>query len=427
MKRSVSTNRAIVTSGLFLAICCLGGCEENKVGPKREDHKAAHSARYNPGVARPQTAAASQPATTQPMAFELPTEMPEAASGTPVLFVNNKPLTVQEVLEEILPELQQLAGSAASEREYYRNASRIIADQIRHQASLIVIYEQAKLKLPDKTDETLDKEADKVIQRVLNARFAGAKARYESHLKTLGLTMKDIRERTKRQLLVSNYLHQRFDPMISDPPRRDLLGYYQAHLKDFTTQAKAELLMIEIPLQEEIGKPVAQANEQQVAEARRQARDELRRARDEIDSGVEFTAVARRYSKGAQRASGGSWGEITPGSLSGSWAKAADILFALKEGQISGIIETEESSFIVKCGRSSPEKRLTFEEAQTRIVERVRDMEYERLTSRYIADLIQKAAIDEKQQQAFFFAAVSAAPRPNPKQPAPETGSVFGN
>ncbi len=427
MRRAFGQYRVIAAAGLPIAILCLGGCDSKKQGPKREDHKAAHAAHYHPDVDRSQPATAAASATSQPFDLTFPAEIPEGDTGTPVMFVIGKPLTVQEVLEPLMPELQEMARSASSEREYYRSIAKTIAEEIRHQASMIVIYDQAKKKLTESAEEYLAKEADKAIQRVINAHFGGARTRYEAHLAALNLTMKDIQERTKQQLLVSNYLHERFEPLVSDPPRRDLLNYYQAHLKEFTTPAKAELQMIEVPLHEELGKPVSQATEEEISAARQRARDHLRRAREEIDSGVDFASVARTYSKGPQRANSGSWGEISPGTLTGSYAIAGEILFALDEGQISEIIETEDSSFIIRCTRKKPETRLTFEEAQARIIQKVREQEYGRLTSRYIGELLSKASIDERQRQAFFIAAVLAAPRPNAGQSMRDTGGSPGN
>ncbi|NLE57287.1 MAG: hypothetical protein GX616_02925 [Planctomycetes bacterium] len=418
MRNATHIDRVIAASGLLLAVVCLAGCGDKDVGPKREDHKAAHTPRYHPDIAREPTATATRPATQEPAEMSLPSELPTGYTGTPVMFVNSQPITVSEVLEPIMPEILRMADSATSEREYYRNISRMIADQIRHQSSTIVVYEQAKKKLTDSVEELLGKESDKAIQRVINAGYGGVRTRYEAHLKALGLEMKDVKERTKRELLVSSFLQERFSPMVADPPRRDLVKYYNAHLNTFTTPAKAELLMIEIPLREVLKKPVSQAADSEIAEAREAARRELRRATEELESGVDFAAVARRYSRGAQRANGGSWGEISPGSLTGSWTKATDMLFALDEGRYSGIIETEESSFIVKCGRKTPEKQLSFEEAQTKIIDEIRSQEYGRMSSRYMAELLDKAGIDPQRQQDFFIAAVTAAPRPNIKQAA---------
>ena len=416
MRNAIDIGRVVAASGFVLAVIGIAGCGDQNVGPKREDHEAAHTARYHPDISREPTMPTTSPATQQASEMILPSELPTGYTGTPVLFVNAQPITVSDVLEPLMPVILKTAGTATSEREYYRSISRLIAEQIRYQASTIVVYEQAKKKLTDALEEVLEKEADKAIQRTINANYDGVRARYEAQLKALNLSMKDVRERIKRQLLVSSFLEERFAPMVADPPRRDLLKYYKAHLNTFTTPAKAELLMIEIPLQVVLGKPVSQATEREIAEARDAARRELRRAAEELESGVDFAAVARRYSKGAQRANGGSWGEISPGSLTGSWAKAADMLFALDEGRFSGIIETEESSFIVKCGRKTPEKQLTFEEAQAKIINEIREQEYGRMSSRYMGELLDKAGIDPRQQQDFFIAVVAAAPRPNIKQ-----------
>jgi hypothetical protein len=426
MKGARHILRRLLLTTVGTMLVCAAGCEKPSTGPKREDDKAAHSARYHPQVHRDTQSPGSQPAgaTTRPFAMSVPAEIPSGPAGSPVLFVNGKPITVQEVLEPILPDLIDEARAAISEQDYYRTVAKIVSEEVRRQATTIVVYEQAKKKLPDKADEVLEKDAERAVQRYIDARFGGVRARYEAHLKALDLTMKDITERAKRQMLVAHFLRERFEPLISEPRRQELLRYYQAHVAEFTTPAKAELFLIEIPVQEELGGPLAQATAGQVTAARQEARRRLERAREEIDSGVEFTAVAKRYSKGAYHDKGGAWGEINPGSLTRDLAKAAEVLFTLNEGQVSDIIETPGTLFIVKCGKKTDAVQLSFEESQPRIVERVREEQYNHLSSQYIGDLIQRAGIDDQQQQQFFVAALTAAPRPHVKRPFQATGDT---
>lgn len=44
---------------------------------------------------------------------------------------------------------------------------------------------------------------------MINTRFGGVKARYEAHLKAMDLTFKEMKERTKRQMMVSQFLRER--------------------------------------------------------------------------------------------------------------------------------------------------------------------------------------------------------------------------
>ncbi len=404
-----------VAVACILGLACAAGCEERPIGPKWADHQAAHTARYHPDVKR--SDAIGSPTfdaqVTQPLMATRPAGFAPGPGpiGSPVLFVNGDAITVQEILEPIIDDLARQAR-LLPESAYNDYLARKVADEIRNQVSLLVVYQEAQTSYPDKVYEMLDEKADEAIKGVINRRFGGVHARYEGHLKALDLSVADMKERARRQILVTQFLRDRLLPGLQDLPRRELMKHYQAHLDEFTTAPKAELFLIEVPITSELDKDLSQASADEIAAARRRARAHMDRARQELDSGVDFAAVAKRYSRGLRKANGGAWGEITPGSLQKRWAKPAEILFALDQGRISDVIETDESVFIVKCGRRTPRRRLSFEQAQARIIARVKDQQYNRMSNRYIARLIQRATIDNRQRQEFFFAAVAAAPRP---------------
>ena len=81
----------------------------------------------------------------------------------------------------------------------------------------------------------------------------------KEYAEALGTALADVKERARRRIMVTQFLRDRFLPRLREPPRRDLVEYYQAHLDEFTTPAKAELLLIEVPVESELGKRIAQA------------------------------------------------------------------------------------------------------------------------------------------------------------------------
>ena len=332
--------------------------------------------------------------------------------GSPVLFVNGDPLTVQDVLEPIIDDLNRQARRLRR-RDYNDYLARRLPEEIRNRVSRLVVSQRAKDTYPEEAHKIMDAKADDMIKDVINRRFGGVHARYEQHLKAFDFTVADMKERAKRQILVTQFLRDRFLPRLQEPPRRELMKYYQAHLDEFTTPATAELFLIEVPIQVELDKPTSEATGDEIAAARGLARAQLDRAREELNSGVEFAAVAKLYSRGIHRVNGGAWGEISPGALKKRWAGPAEVLFTLEPGQISDVAETDESVFIVKCGRKTPGNRLSFEEAQAGITTRLKNEQYDRMTHRYISDLLRRATIDDRQQQGFFFAVAAAAPRPS--------------
>jgi hypothetical protein len=403
-----------LASVLALALIC-SGCDNEKKGPKRSDHQAAHTEHYHPDITRTAPlkgeiarSTESQPA-TQPVAASGPGPV-----GTPVLFVNNEPVTVPEILEPILQNLKN-DSTKLPPQAYYMAVRRNVREQIDLHVSTLLIHQEAKNNYPEKAMEEFDKEVDRRIKDVVNDRYQGIYARYEAQLKAMDMTMADVKGRIKRQLLVTQYMRDKFKPMLHEPPRRQLYTYYQDHLTDFTTPERAELFLIEVPVDALLGKPRNLSTAQDIADAHSKAVAQLKRAHEELESGVEFTAVARAYSKGIKASQGGAWGEIGPGTLQGRWAKAAEVLFTLAENQTSDVVETEDAAFIVHCGKRTPARQASFEEAQTKIIERMKEEQFNRLTQEYIQGLIAKATI--RPVNEFNEAVMAAAPRP-PAAPA---------
>lgn len=397
-----------------LILACGGGCNKPAPGPKREDHKAAHTPRYHPHVDRSASSAPAAPVETDSdvdgLAISAGMEFPAAGSGRPILFVNGQALTVQEVLEPIIEDLKQKAASYGLPA-YRNHALREVRNQIDFQISMIVIYEEAKARFSEeRMQEAFDKEADRMVKDVVNRRFGGVHARYEAHLKTFDLTMEDMKARAKRQAMVMQFLHDRFRPMITEPTRRELVRYYENNPDEFTTPAKAEMFLIEVPLAAELGKPVTEATAVERAAACERARAHLSRAIEELASGVEFEAIAKKYCKGVRGRTGGAWGEISPGSLTGRWAKAAEVLFTLGAGQTSEIIETEDALLIVRCGQCTAARTEPFEQAQEQIISRLMDSDFNRRRDAYVQELRGKATIEKYPE--FLQAVLAAVPPP---------------
>lgn len=398
--------------GLLLACgavaLLLAGCDKGDVGPRRADHAAAHSERYHPDIHRAlrndvptgtADAAATQPGTTSG----------PAPVGSPVLFVNGDTVSVPEILEPIIGELENEARTMTPQL-YYGSLQRQIRRQIDVHISTILIYQEAKDFYPDKAMEAVDKEVDRRIKEIVTDRYQGVYARYEAQLKAMDLTTNDVKARIKRQILVTQYMRDKFKTLLREPPRRELLKYYQDHIDEFTTPERAELFLIEIPYDEVLGKARNTATAEELAEARRKAVAQLRRAREELESGIEFATVARAYSKGLKATQGGAWGEVGPGALQGRWAKAVETLFSLSENQTSDVVESDEFAYIVRCGKRVSLQRVSFEGAQPTLIERLKDEQFNRLSQEYVESLLAKATI--RPVVEFTQAVVSASPRP---------------
>jgi len=405
MTRHTTRTSVIAATAAALAVW-VTGCKEPDFGPKRADYKLAHTAHYHPDVDRhPETAATQPEAATQPADFRFG----HGPVGSPILFVNSEAITVPEVLESIYEDLATRARSL-SETSYRDYLIRRVAEQIGTEISRVIVYQEAKKTFPDKADEAFTKEADKIVTEITDNRFGGVRARYEQHLKTIGLSAPEMKERIKRQLMVAQFLREHFKPLIQNPSRSELLKYYREHQADFLTPPKADMLIIEIPLEAELNRPLANATSDQIAVARDRALAKIRRARDELDSGIDFADIARQYSRGLQAARGGAVGEVSPGSMAPRYKRPCEVLFSLEEGRVSDPIETPDAIFLVKCVKKAAAHQATFEESQIRIKNKLMDDQFDELQRKYITDLQSRSVI--RRRNEFMLAVLSAAPRP---------------
>jgi len=349
---------------------------------------------------RPAAAATSAPA-------ESPW-LPRNTVGAPVMFVNKDVITVEDVLLPIRPDLER-AAAALPPRPYLAKAAQLIRKELDKQIFFTVVYQEAKKGIAEEEEKQYLKAADAEIQQIVNLQFGGLHAKFEKHLAERGMTVADLRQKTKRRFVVLKFLSDRFKPLAEHPKRDELRRYYDEHRAEFTTPARAKMSLIEASFGTTAAGSRSPGTPADPAAAREAARKKIDRARQELDSGVPFAAVARKYSDGIHNSEGGAWDEIGRDSLRARYKAVSDVLFRMSPGQVSDVIEGPDAFFIVRCDAIRPEVCRSFEDAQPEIAERILEEKYGQMQDRYVRDLLAKAVF---QNEAEFFQAVLAAVPP---------------
>lgn len=328
------------------------------------------------------------------------------------LEVNGGRITVAEILDPIREKLTD-ASRELSDVAYRDLRAELVRRQIVEEVAQRLIWDEARKHL----DETVNSQLDKIVERMekdrINREFDGREARYERHLAQSGRTRSAVRESLRRSVVVDKYLYDRLVPLVPAPRKRDLMKYYEAHPAEFSRLGRREMFLIDIPIAAYLERGRV-ATERQIVVATAAAQARAEEAYAALQSGQPFETVAREYSQGLHREEGGAWGWITEAAVPGAaplenrWEVPSRRLFELETGQHSEIIHAARSYFIVKAGRIEPGTRETFQEAQPRIMQKLRMERYAKMRGEFLQKRLEEAHVGSLDE--FFQKALAACP-----------------
>jgi len=345
---------------LILVALCVGGAS----------CRAGREARPPTASAGPYRSGAVADPTADPLTPTYPVR---------VLNINDESLTVEDVLEPLMPTLREQTAALPP-----MQLQRFVRDRVQveliAQVQDVLLYQEASKSITDQILGVVDRYVYQEIRDRVTREFGGRQTRFEVHLASLGMTLKDAREKVRRRIVIVKYLQDHVIVRIADPTRQELLDYYNANIESYTQHGSRELCMIDIPKDDD-----AQASRRAIEEARRR-----------LDAGEDFREVARGLSRGIHAAEGGSWGHIKA-PLHGRYAEPSAIFFELAEGRTSGIVETDDAFFIVKVADVIESETRLFVDVQPELVERYRNAQFEKLRSEKVRELLEKAAIEPRE------------------------------
>ena len=337
----------------------------------------------------------------------LETDRTDDVSPVDIMFVNQDPITTDDILMWTRPELQKWADTLPPD-EYQAKAIDICKRQIRSAVDTLLLYQLARRRMPKEQLDRIESFVDGRIRDIINKQHGGRQSRYEQALKKRGIRPDQDRERIRREMVVLAYLQSTVRPRVADPTRREVLSYYEKYKKELRAKQRRSMRLIDIPigdtdaLGDRLDRPITHS----------QARRTCQAALDEIRAGASFAEVARKYSFGINAVSGGDWGVVTRDGMRRRWLPAVEALYTLGDGQVSDVIETDQACFVVKCTHVDKPVQKSFTELQAQLIERYKDAQFDLLVREVVADLHAKAHIRPENPGRFLRAVVNAAPRP---------------
>jgi len=156
-------------------------------------------------------------------------------------------------------------------------------------------------------------------------------------------------------------------------------AYYDGH-RDFFKQPeriRASHILIKVDPKADVAQKAA-------------ARRQLEQIQQKLAAGEDFASLARQYSQGPSSSRGGDLGFFRRGQMVKPFEDAA---FALKPGEVSGIVETPFGYHLIKVLEKKPETIATFDQSRSRIEQYLRQEKIRKQVSELVEKLKQNAVI----------------------------------
>ena len=264
--------------------------------------------------------------------------------------VNDDVITLSELQEEGLPLFERLrANYTGKELEYQvQHAEREFLDQL--------ILRRLQLQYASQIGiNAAENEINAALKDVLNRNNMTQEA-LTALLTREGLTLQDYKDRLREQIILARLMNQTVRSRVS-VDASEVEAYYKAHQDDFSQPAQARVRHIFFRIDPEAAPP-------QVDAVRERASQVLQEARN----GGDFADLARRYSEDATAANGGDLGVIKRGQ---ALPEFEEVIFALREGDVSEVVRTPNGLHIVKIDAFTKGSEQSFPEIKADIERRL--------------------------------------------------------
>ena len=238
-------------------------------------------------------------------------------------------------------------------RQKYVGAPISISEQdLLKDALNMIIEERLQIQEGKKYGFIVDEYAIDAAVEDIKKKNNLADGQLQEMLKREGRTLESYKNHIRDQILVSKITQFEIGNRVK-VSEKSIIKYYKKNQKEFWEEGKVRT------------RHILFISERGSSENRRRAK--LRQAKkvlSEIRKGSDFSKLAIKYSEDVSASSGGDVGFVKRGKMVREFE---EMVFSLKPGQISDIVETEYGYHIIKVDEVLPGKTLTLKDVKNRI------------------------------------------------------------
>lgn len=296
---------------------------------------------------------------------------------------------IEEIVVKINDDIITKSEFEQSERalttEIYSSFTGEELDNKLKEAKDYILYNLINEKLLlQKAEQSYDMEklGSSLLKEFREQRNLKTTKDFEEFLETVRMTA----EQVKQEILKFQAPQMVLNSLVRDKinvSNKEIGDYYQENIADFTTPEKRTIKEI-----------VLMASSDDKEEVMKKGEEILER----LKQGEDFSELARQFSEAATKGNDGLLGTFIKGELS---SELDTIAFAMKEGEISDLIETSYGYHLIKVEKIELEKVTPLEEVKFKISDRISDDKYSQAVKELLTRMWSESSIEvnEKYQQ----------------------------
>ncbi|WP_456415438.1 peptidylprolyl isomerase [Thiolapillus sp.] len=287
-------------------------------------------------------------------------------AGSIIARVNGQPVFASQMKVELQRQMRK-----------HKNASSALVDRVRKQVLDEVIDRELLYQAARELDiRDLEQKISEELQSTRD-RFR-TEERFQRYLASNGLTQEQLWRTARRVVFIEEYLREKklLAPAVTEEEIRD---FYRK--KTFKREEALHLRHILLSVEED-DKP----------EKREEIRYKAEEIRRMIDEGANFAMLAAQFSDSAEaKEAGGDLGFVKRGYMP---MAVDEVVFSLREGEVSKVIETRFGFHIIKVVARRSAGMIPYAEVRDFIKRYLQNQRRQELVAAHIEELRAQASIE---------------------------------
>lgn len=298
--------------------------------------------------------------------------------------VNGKVVTRSEVRDAVQSQEQMIRMTVRDPQEQDKMFS-----ELRQSALYALIERQLILSEFEKLGGSIRPEyIDDDVNGLVRDSFNGDREKFLQELGKSGMTLKKFREQREKMMIVS-VLRSRQTKDLPPPTPIEVETYYKKNADKFRDADFIRFSTITIP-KYPFGEGAATPESQERL---------INEIRAKVLKGSDFKALAKTHSQDSRAEEGGDWGFQDRKSLNPS---LAEIVFSLKQGSVSRVIEIGGNFMLIYCEAVKQGKLEPLDTVRSTIEKSVQSDRNREAVSRWLSGLAKKAVIQPESVKSNF-------------------------